>query len=61
MITCCVYLKALGDIQIAVTMLNEEVIDKEHPLDRHYKSLRCDMSPLDHTHDDFKVSTWLSY
>ncbi|KXJ26869.1 Poly [ADP-ribose] polymerase 2 [Exaiptasia diaphana] len=48
-------LEALGDIQIAVSMLKDEVIDKDHPIDRHYKSLQCDMTPLDHTHDEFKL------
>jgi len=54
--------QALGDIQIAVSMLKEEVIDKENPLDRHYKSLQCDMNPLDHSQDEFKVHyTFRSY
>ncbi|KAK3701458.1 hypothetical protein QZH41_014541 [Actinostola sp. cb2023] len=48
-------LEALGDIQIAVAMLKHEVMDKDHPVDRHYKSLQCDMTPLDHTLEDFKL------
>ncbi|EDO46480.1 predicted protein [Nematostella vectensis] len=48
-------LEALGDIQVAITMLKEKVDDKMHPADKHYESLHCDLEPLDHAHDDFKM------
>lgn len=48
-------LEALGDIQIAVKALQEEEESLEHPIDRHYKTLRCGLLPLDHEHDDFKM------
>lgn len=47
--------QALGDIQIAVKALQEEEESLEHPVDKHYKTLHCAMTPLDHDHDDFKV------
>lgn len=47
--------KALGDIQIAVKALQDEEESLEHPVDKHYKTLHCAMTPLDHDHDDFKV------
>lgn len=48
-------LEALGDIQIAVKALQEEEKSLEHPLDKHYKTLQCALSPLDHECDDFKM------
>ena len=49
----CVYFKALGDIQIAVKGLQDEEESLEHPVDKHYKTLHCAMTPLDHDHDAF--------
>lgn len=47
-------LEALGDIEIAIKMLKEG--DRsENPIDRHYHSLKCDMEPLDHTSEEFKM------
>lgn len=48
-------LEALGDIQIAVKALQDEEESLEHPVDKHYKTLHCAMTPLDHDHDDFKM------
>lgn len=48
-------MQALGDIQIAVKALQEEEESLEHPVDKHYKTLHCALTPLDHEHDDFKV------
>jgi len=48
-------LEALGDIQIAVKALQDEEESLEHPVDKHYKTLHCAMTPLDHEHDDFKM------
>ncbi|KAL4235039.1 Poly [ADP-ribose] polymerase 2 [Mactra antiquata] len=47
-------LEALGDIEIAIKMLKEGDMS-ENPVDRHYHSLKCDMEPLDHTSDSFKM------
>ena len=51
-------LEALGDIQIAMTMLAADAggDSKENPLDRHYKSLDCHLEPADKSSDEFKVS-----
>lgn len=48
-------LEALGDIQIAIKALHEEEESLEHPIDKHYKTLNCSLTPLDHESDDFKV------
>ena len=48
-------LEALGDIQIAIKMLKEGD-KKDNPVDRHYKSLHCELKPLEKKHADFKVS-----
>ena len=47
--------QALGDIQIAVKAMQEEEESLEHPVDKHYKTLHCALTPLDHEHLDFKV------
>lgn len=47
--------QALGDIQIAVKAMQEEEESLEHPVDKHYKTLHCALTPLDHEHRDFKV------
>ena len=49
--------QALGDIQIAIKALQDEEESLEHPVDKHYKTLHCAMTPLDREHDDFKVFT----
>ena len=49
------FAQALGDIQIAVKAMQEEAESLEHPVDKHYRTLHCDLMPLDHEHDDFKV------
>ncbi|XP_076469842.1 poly [ADP-ribose] polymerase 2-like [Babylonia areolata] len=47
-------LEALEDIEYAIKMLKEG--DKsENPVDRHYHSLACGLSPLDQTADNFKL------
>ena len=48
-------IQALGDIQIAIKALHEEEESLEHPIDKHYKSLNCSLTPLDRESDDFKV------
>uniref|UniRef100_A0A3B3CSP4 Poly [ADP-ribose] polymerase n=1 Tax=Oryzias melastigma TaxID=30732 RepID=A0A3B3CSP4_ORYME len=48
-------LEALSDIQIAVKMVQSAADSDEHPLDRHYHSLKCNLLPLDSTSSEFKV------
>ncbi|XP_060599923.1 poly [ADP-ribose] polymerase 2-like isoform X2 [Ruditapes philippinarum] len=52
-------LEALVDIEIAIKMLKEGDYS-ENPVDRHYHSLKCDIEPLDHKSEEFKlVETYL--
>uniref|UniRef100_A0A3Q2CG68 Poly [ADP-ribose] polymerase n=1 Tax=Cyprinodon variegatus TaxID=28743 RepID=A0A3Q2CG68_CYPVA len=48
-------LEALGDIQIAVKMAQSNADSDEHPLDRQYRSLQCQLQPLDHSSNEFKL------
>ncbi|KAM4727595.1 poly [ADP-ribose] polymerase 2 [Anableps anableps] len=48
-------LEALSDIQIAVKMAQSNADSDEHPLDRQYRSLQCQLQPLDHSSHEFKV------
>nr|KAG5690983.1 hypothetical protein BaRGS_007330 [Batillaria attramentaria] len=52
-------LEALEDIQYALKMLKQG--DKsENPVDRHYHALACDLKPVDHSSDEFKlIDTYL--
>lgn len=47
-------LEALGDIQIAIKMLKQGDMS-ENPVDRHYHALKCNLEPVDHKHDEFKM------
>ncbi|XP_076358409.1 poly [ADP-ribose] polymerase 2-like isoform X2 [Tachypleus tridentatus] len=49
-------LETLGDIQVAIKMLREEIEDDEHPLDRHYHSLQCSLEPLNRESEEYKVA-----
>lgn len=50
-------LQALGDIQAAMTFLNQSPIDDGvHPSDRHYSGLQCDIESLDPQSDTYKVT-----
>lgn len=51
-------LKALGDIEIAVKMVKASQDSEEHPLDRQYSSLHCQIQPVDSACEEFKV--WAS-
>lgn len=51
----CCWLKALGDIEIAVKMVKASQDSEEHPLDRQYHSLHCQIQPVDSHSDEFKV------
>lgn len=48
-------LQALGDIQIALSVLGERERDERHPVDRHYHALKCALAPLEHDDEMFKV------
>ncbi|KAK3589103.1 hypothetical protein CHS0354_017445 [Potamilus streckersoni] len=47
-------LEALGDIEIALNILKKGDMS-ENPVDRHYHSLKCDLKPLDHECETFKL------
>ncbi|GAB1609093.1 poly [ADP-ribose] polymerase 2-like [Argonauta hians] len=47
-------LEALGDIEIAINILKQGDMS-ENPIDRTYKSLECDLSPISCDHPDFKL------
>ncbi|XP_034412076.1 poly [ADP-ribose] polymerase 2 isoform X2 [Cyclopterus lumpus] len=48
-------LEALSDIQIAVKMVQSSKDGDEHPLDRQYSSLHCQMQPLDSSSHEYTV------
>ncbi|XP_056599871.1 poly [ADP-ribose] polymerase 2 [Triplophysa dalaica] len=48
-------LEALSDIQIAVKMVQSSIQSDEHPLDRQYQSLKCQLQPLDSDSNEYKV------
>uniref|UniRef100_A0A8C4GG11 Poly [ADP-ribose] polymerase n=1 Tax=Dicentrarchus labrax TaxID=13489 RepID=A0A8C4GG11_DICLA len=47
-------LEALSDIQIAVKMVQSSNDSDEHPLDRQYRSLQCQLQPLDSATNEYK-------
>nr|XP_055057622.1 poly [ADP-ribose] polymerase 2 isoform X2 [Misgurnus anguillicaudatus] len=48
-------LEALGDIRIALKMVQSSIQNDEHPLDRQYQSLKCQLQPLDSDSNEYKV------
>ncbi|XP_062386566.1 poly [ADP-ribose] polymerase 2 [Sardina pilchardus] len=48
-------LEALGDIQIAVKMVQSSANKDEHPLDIQYRSLQCQLQPLPAASNEFQV------
>lgn len=44
-------LEALGDIQIAMKLIQGGDKTEEHPIDRHYRDLHCELNPLSNDHD----------
>ncbi|XP_019406185.1 PREDICTED: poly [ADP-ribose] polymerase 2 isoform X1 [Crocodylus porosus] len=48
-------LEALGEIEIAIKLVCSERQDHEHPLDRHYHRLGCELCALDRDTHDFQV------
>uniref|UniRef100_A0A3B3S3W0 Poly [ADP-ribose] polymerase n=1 Tax=Paramormyrops kingsleyae TaxID=1676925 RepID=A0A3B3S3W0_9TELE len=48
-------LEALSDIEIAVKMVQSSMDSTDHPLDRQYRSLRCQLKPLSPKSHEYKV------
>jgi poly [ADP-ribose] polymerase len=56
-------LAVLGDIALAQKLAKEkmekgdvdEVIEVDHPLDASYKTLKCDIEPLERSTDEYKI------
>lgn len=48
-------LEALSEIQIAVKVSQANADSDEHPLDRQYHSLQCQLQPLEQNSSEFKV------
>ncbi|KAL3055561.1 hypothetical protein OYC64_018266 [Pagothenia borchgrevinki] len=48
-------LEALSEIQIAVKMVQSSGDSNEHPVDRQYSSLQCQLQPLDSGTNEFQV------
>ncbi|XP_030631529.1 poly [ADP-ribose] polymerase 2 isoform X1 [Chanos chanos] len=48
-------LEALSDIQIAVKMVQSSTHTDEHPLDKQYRSLKCQLTPLPHGSHEYQV------
>ncbi|XP_010785214.1 poly [ADP-ribose] polymerase 2-like [Notothenia coriiceps] len=48
-------LEALSEIQIAVKMVQSSGDSDEHPVDRQYSSLQCQLQPLDSGTNEFQV------
>ncbi|XP_066483001.1 poly [ADP-ribose] polymerase 2 [Tiliqua scincoides] len=48
-------LEALSEICIAIKLVRSEQPDLEHPLDRSYRSLGCELQPLEKNSPDFQV------
>ncbi|KAM9121040.1 poly [ADP-ribose] polymerase 2 isoform 3-T4 [Pangshura tecta] len=48
-------LEALGEIQIAVKLARLELHGQEHPLDRSYRTLGCELCPLERDSAHFQV------
>lgn len=54
-------LEALGDIQAALSVLDQPIDINVHPADQHYLSLKCDISPVEKESADFKVKFIFTY
>uniref|UniRef100_A0A8D0G6P0 Poly [ADP-ribose] polymerase n=1 Tax=Sphenodon punctatus TaxID=8508 RepID=A0A8D0G6P0_SPHPU len=48
-------LEALGEIRMALKLVKSEQPGPEHPLDRSYRQLGCELHPLERDSDDFQV------
>lgn len=48
----------LLEIEIAYSMLddsNNKIDGEEHPIDGHYRKLKCDLEPVDHDSEEFRL------
>lgn len=52
-------LEALGDIQAALSVLDQPIDVNTHPTDQHYRSLKCDLAPLEKNSEDYQVLFFL--
>lgn len=48
-------LEMLGDIQAALSVLDQPIDVNTHPADQHYSGLKCDLTPLDKDSEEYKV------
>ncbi|XP_078063398.1 poly [ADP-ribose] polymerase 2-like, partial [Mustelus asterias] len=48
-------LEALSDIEVAIKVVRSELESAENPLDRQYRSLHCNLEPLEHSAPEYKV------
>ena len=48
-------LETLGDIEIAMKVINEASDSLVNPIDQHYSALNCGLNALDHNSDEFKI------
>ncbi|KAK7085917.1 Poly [ADP-ribose] polymerase 2 [Halocaridina rubra] len=48
-------LEALGDIQAALSVIDQPIDVNVHPVDQHYIGLKCEITPLDKITEDYKV------
>ena len=46
-------LEALGDIEVAMKIINSKEAADMNPVDRHYKNLACDLEPLEKVSHDY--------
>lgn len=56
----CFLHKALSEIRIAIKLVQSKELDQEHPLDRSYRRLGCELQPLERASPDFLVSMGIS-
>ena len=48
-------LETLGDIEIAMKVINEESDKLLNPIDQHYMGLKCKLKTLDHASEEFQL------
>lgn len=48
-------LEALGDIQAALSVLDQPIDVTTHPADQHYHRLQCDLTPLQRESEEYRI------
>lgn len=48
-------LKALDDIEVVFKAITANENNNLNPIDQHYEKLKCQLTPIDHTSDTFKL------